>query len=148
MGATMNSMSSGHSRRRGRRFSPLSEINVTPFVDVMLVMLVVFMVTAPLLTVGVNVSLPKTEATALQDDVEPMVVSIDEKGEIFVQEKQVPFDKLVPILISVTQNNRDVKIYIRGEKSLSYESVMRVMGTISAAGFEKVALIADLPNVG
>lgn len=125
----------------------LSEINVTPFVDVMLVLLVVFMVTAPLLTVGVRVNLPRSQATALTSPDEPLVVSLTAEGEIFLQERAVPLENLSAILLTISRNDRDARIYIRGDRGLSYERVMAVMGEISAAGFRRLALLT-LPGKG
>lgn len=137
----------GNGRGNGRkRYQPMSEINVTPFVDVMLVLLVVFMVTAPLLTVGVPVDLPKTEAAQLTDEVEPLVVSVNAQGVIFLQETEVPRENLVPRLNAVTGQRPDVRIFVRGDKAIQYGTVMEVMGLISAAGFTKVALLAEIPD--
>ena len=133
---------------RARRYQPMAEINVTPFVDVMLVLLIVFMITAPLLTVGVPVDLPKTRAAALSDADEPLVVTINAKGAIFLQEHETPIENLVPRLVAVTGANPDIKIFVRGDKVIPYGSVMEVMGAISAAGFKKVSLMAELPKPG
>jgi biopolymer transport protein TolR len=126
----------------------MSEINVTPFVDVMLVLLVVFMVTAPLLTVAVPLDLPKTEARTINADKEPLVVSIDESGKVYLQESATELDDLVEKLKAITGANPDARIFVRGDKSVSYGRIMEVMGTISAAGFNKVALVAELPHPG
>ena len=133
---------------RARRYQPMAEINVTPFVDVMLVLLIVFMITAPLLTVGVPVDLPKTRAAALSEADEPLVVTINAKGAIFLQEHETPIENLVPRLVAVTGANPDIKIFVRGDKVIPYGSVMEVMGAISAAGFKKVSLMAELPKPG
>lgn len=133
-----------HSRRTPYR--PMSDINVTPFVDVMLVLLIVFMVTAPLLTVGVPIDLPKTKAQPLSQPEEPLVISVDAKGEIYIQDTSVPLDSLVPRLMAITQNNADTRIYIRGDRSIDYGRMMQVMGQVNAAGFRRVALIAELPD--
>jgi len=135
----------------GRRHSkfrrpPMSEINVTPFVDVMLVLLIVFMVTAPLLSVGVPVDLPKTKAAQLTDTKEPLMVTIDSKGEIFLQKRPIPIEKLVPQLRAITGANPEARIFVRGDRSIQYGAVMSVMGEISAAGFRKVSLLAELPE--
>ncbi len=135
-------------RRRGARWSPMSEINVTPFVDVMLVLLIVFMVTAPLLTVGVPVDLPKTEARNISEPVEPLVVTVDARGDVYIQETPVELGVLVPRLVAITDNKPDTRIYIRGDRNLQYGRVMQVMSTINAAGFTRVALIAELPAPG
>ena len=134
----------GSSRRRGK-YAPLSEINVTPFVDVFLVLLVVFMVTAPLLAVGVPVDLPKTEAANLEEKEEPITISIDIEGKIFVQETEVSLDDLVPRLLAVSKSRANTRIYVRGDKNVDYGRVLVAMGQITAAGFSKVALISELP---
>jgi biopolymer transport protein TolR len=131
-------------RRQGQQI--MSDINVTPFVDVMLVLLIVFMISAPLLTVGVDVNLPKTEAKNLSDDQKPLVISINHHSKIFIQESPVDLNKLVPRLQAITKNNLEAKIYIRGDEKLSYGQIMMIMGRINAAGFSKVALLADLPD--
>ncbi len=121
----------------------MSEINVTPMVDVMLVLLVIFMVTAPLLTVGVTVDLPKTKASAIPGEDEPLAVSVDVKGDIYLQDAQIELAGLVPRLVAITGNNPEIRIFIRGDKGIDYGRVMEVMGTINAAGFRKVALITE-----
>ena len=122
---------------------PISEINVTPFVDVMLVLLIIFMVTAPLLTVGVQVDLPESAADSLPDDQEPLTISINSKGEIYIQEHQVTYQKMVPKLLAIAKNRTDTRIYVRGDKNINYGRVLEVMGTLSGAGFSKVALISE-----
>ena len=144
----IQSNNNGRIGGRARRYQPMAEINVTPFVDVMLVLLIVFMITAPLLTVGVPVDLPKTRAAALSDADEPLVVTINAKGAIFLQEHETPIENLVPRLVAVTGANPDIKIFVRGDKAIPYGSVMEVMGAISAAGFKKVSLMAELPKPG
>ena len=119
----------------------MSEINVTPFVDVMLVLLIIFMVTAPLLTVGVQVDLPESNADSLQSDNEPLEVTINSKGEIFIQETKITLKELVPKLIAITDNRLDTKIYVRGDEIIDYGRVMKVLGELSGSGFSKVALI-------
>lgn len=128
------------------RYTKMAEINVTPFVDVMLVLLIVFMVTAPLLTVGVPVDLPKTRAATINDTQEPLVVSIDASGTIFLQETAITLEKLIPRLSAITGANPELRIFIRGDSSLAYGEVMTVMGQLSAAGFKKVSLLAKLPE--
>jgi len=132
---------SGGSRITLRRTPPMSEINVTPFVDVMLVLLVIFMVTAPLLTVGVQVDLPKTKASVIKGADEPLAISIDAEGGVFLQDVEIQFEALVPRLIAITGNNPDVRIFIRGDQAIHYGRVMDVMGRINAAGYRKVALV-------
>ena len=122
---------------------PISEINVTPFVDVMLVLLIIFMVTAPLLTVGVQVDLPESAADSLPDDQEPLTLSINAKGEIYIQEHQVTYQKMIPKLLAIAKNRTDTRIYVRGDKNINYGRVLEVMGTLSGAGFSKVALISE-----
>jgi biopolymer transport protein TolR len=138
---------SGPGHRR-RTYQPMSEINVTPFVDVMLVLLIVFMVTAPLLTVGVPVDLPKTEAKAIAEAEEPLVISVNAQGQIFVQDTEVQIENLVPRLRAITENKADTRIYLRGDQSINYGRVMEVMGTVNFAGFTRVALVAELPKRG
>ena len=132
-------------RGGGRRRAPISEINVTPMVDVMLVLLVIFMVTAPLLTVGVPVDLPKTEASVMQGQDEPLVITVNSAGRVFLQETEMTLDVLVARLRAITQNKLDTRIFVRGDKAVVYGRIMEVMGTVNAAGFTKVALIAELP---
>ncbi len=125
------------------RYRPLSEINVTPLVDVMLVLLIIFMVTAPLMTSGVSVDLPKTDAKPLNTDSQPLTVSIDEAGKIFLQDQEVQLPDLVSKLQAIAQNDQDRRIFVRGDKDLTYGRIMEVMGTITQGGFTKVALLAE-----
>ena len=122
---------------------PMSEINVTPFVDVMLVLLIIFMVTAPLLTVGVQVDLPESAADSLSEDQEPLTLTINSKGEVFIQEHQVAFDKIIPKILAIANNRTDTRIYVRGDKTINYGRVLEVMGMLSGGGFSKVALISE-----
>ena len=137
-------MTSGSGRRR--RGGGFSDINVTPFVDVMLVLLVVFMVTAPLLTVGVKVDLPETDAPALAGQDEPLAVTIRADGQIFIQDTEVTLSELAPRLVAITESKPATRIFIRGDRAINYGRVMEVMGTLSAAGFTRVALIAEQPQ--
>ena len=121
----------------------MSEINVTPFVDVMLVLLIIFMVTAPLLTVGVQVDLPESAADSLPEEQEPLELTITAKGEILIQESKVEFEKLVPKILAVSQNRTDTRIYVRGDKTINYGRVLEIMGMLSGSGFTKVALISE-----
>jgi len=146
MAMTMNGGRSGGRLARGHDYRPMSEINVTPMVDVMLVLLIIFMVTAPLLTVGVPVDLPKTKASLIPGKDEPLVITIDGMGRVFLQETEIELDKLVPRLRAITANKRDTRIFVRGDRSVFYGQVMEVMGTVNAAGFAKVALIVELPE--
>ncbi len=148
MGASMaQSDSGGGGRRRGRRrFRPMSEINVTPFVDVMLVLLIIFMVAAPLLTVGVPVDLPETEAGALPGQDEPLAVTIAADGRIYVQDTEVQLTDMTAKLTSITRNNTDVRIFLRADETIDYGAFMGVLGRLNAAGFTRVALVGDLPS--
>jgi biopolymer transport protein TolR len=137
---------SNNNRRLSARYRPMSEINVTPLVDVMLVLLVVFMVAAPLLTVGVPVDLPQTQAPPITEPKEPLVVTINGEGRIFIQETEVPTESLLPRLQAITANNSDAPLYVRGDKAINYGRVVEVMSLISAAGFHKVSLIAEAPK--
>ena len=132
-----------HGRRRGK-IRPMSEINVTPFVDVMLVLLIVFMVTAPLLTVGVPVDLPKTHAQALGQDREPLTVSLRRDGRIYLQNTQVPEDNLVAKLTAISANGYDQRIFVRADKSVNYGGVATVLGLLSEAGFTHIGLVTDV----
>jgi biopolymer transport protein TolR len=126
----------------------MADINVTPMVDVMLVLLIVFMVAAPLLTVGVQVDLPKTQAAAIQGQDEPLAVTIDAKGVIYLQETPVELDQLVPRLQAIAQGAADRRIFVRGDQAINYGKVLEVMGMINAGGFTKVALVGNPPAVG
>jgi biopolymer transport protein TolR len=133
--------------RKGRgRYRPLAEINVTPLVDVMLVLLIVFMVTAPLMTSGVNVDLPKTDAAPLNQDSEPLTVSVNAAGDVYLQDTEVPLTDLVSKLQAAAPNAPDRRIFVRGDKGISYGRIMEVMGTITQGGFTKVALLAEQPS--
>ena len=132
-------------RRSGRR-RPLAEINVTPFVDVMLVLLIVFMVTAPLLTAGVPVDLPKTKAQALSHDREPLSVTIKKDGRIYLQNAPVPADQLVSKLTAIAQNGYSERIFVRGDTAVPYGRVMEVMGMLNSAGFTRIGLVTGPPK--
>jgi biopolymer transport protein TolR len=142
-------MAGGVMNRRGgnsngrARYKPMSEINVTPMVDVMLVLLVIFMVAAPLLTVGVPVDLPQTKAPAITEQKEPLVITVNGEGKLFLQNSVVADEELVPRLQAITKNNPEADIYVRGDRSINYGRVMEVMGMVSAAGFTKVSLITE-----
>src|SRR6202167_1782990 len=125
------------------RYRPLAEINVTPLVDVMLVPLIIFMVTAPLMTSGVSVDLPKTNAQPLNSDSEPLTVTIKADGSIFLQDQPIDISDIVAKLQAIAQNNPDRRIFVRGDKDLAYGRIMEVMGTITTGGFTKVALLAE-----
>ena len=124
----------------------MSEINVTPFVDVMLVLLVVFMITAPLLTVGVPIDLPKTAGSTLQGSEEPLTVSIDDKGKIYLQKTLVKQEELVARMLAISENLTSRRIFVRGDRLVDYGTVMEVMGSLNAAGFNKVALVTEAPG--
>lgn len=143
MGVSLN-RSGRNGRRNGHR--PMGEINVTPFVDVMLVLLIVFMVTAPLLTVGVPVDLPKTQAGQVNADDAPLVVSLQKQGTIYLQDTEIDAENLVPRLRAIAQANNQVRIFVRGDKAVAYGEVLALMGRIQSAGFERVALVAELPE--
>jgi biopolymer transport protein TolR len=133
------------SRGRGRmRRQAMAEINVTPFVDVMLVLLIVFMVTAPLLTVGVAVDLPKTRAPALGQDAEPLSITVQRSGAIFIQKEQIPQAALVDKLRAISANGYDQRIFVRGDDQASYGKVMEVMGILAASGFTRIGLVTDV----
>jgi biopolymer transport protein TolR len=143
--------SAGGRGRRGRRRAVMSDINVTPFVDVMLVLLIVFMVSAPLLTVGVPLDLPQSQAKSLQQNNEPLTVSVTGDGQVFLQKDQIQLDDLIPKLkaiIDARGGNLDELIYVRGDKKVDYGTMMRVMGRISGAGYHKVALITEVEQSG
>ena len=136
--------SGGHRRRR--RHPVMSEINVTPMVDVMLVLLIIFMVSAPLLTVGVPIDLPQTQAKSLDQDKEPLTVSVDEKGKVFLQNSEIAVDELVPKLKAVTEarGGANERIFVRGDRRVDYGTVMKIMGRLSSAGFSRVALVTEV----
>ena len=141
MASALRQLDRGKGRRRVR---PMADINVTPFVDVMLVLLIVFMVTAPLLTVGVPVDLPKTKAQPLSQDREPLTVTLKRDGRIYLQNTPVSEDDLVPRLTAISANGYDQRIFVRGDKAVDYGRVMEVMALISAAGFTHIGLVTDV----
>ena len=130
-------------RRRHRRSRVNSEINVTPLVDVMLVLLIVFMVAAPLLSVGVPIDRPKTDAKALPSQQEPLTVTVDSQGRVFLQEEEVPIEDLIAKLVAVSDTGYDERIYLRGDENSDYGAVMKVMARINAAGFSNLNLVTD-----
>jgi biopolymer transport protein TolR len=138
--------SSGGGRGRGRRKPVMAEINVTPMVDVMLVLLIIFMVSAPLLTVGVPLDLPQTQAKSLDQDKNPLTLSVNLKGEVFLNDSAIALDDLVAKLKAITdaRGGMDERIFVRGDKHVDYGTVMRVMGLLSAAGFRRVALVTEV----
>ncbi len=141
--------SGGSHRGRGAwrsRLKPNSDINITPMVDVMLVLLIIFMVTAPLLTAGVAVDLPKTRARLLSQDKEPLTITIEKSGKIFLQETEISAAELVPRLTAIAENGYDQRIFVRGDKAVDYGTVMQVMGELNAAGFRRIGLVTEPPR--
>ena len=147
MSASVENSGGTRRRQRGRaRRAPMSEINVTPFVDVMLVLLIIFMVTAPLLATGVAIELPKTEAKQLQTGKDPLTITIDSKGKIFLgseEKKPLALEQLVTKLRAIAKGGYSEPIYVRGDRQIDYGRVMQVMGRISEAGFKRVSLVTD-----
>lgn len=131
---------------RGGRRKPMSEINVVPMVDIMLVLLVIFMITAPLLTVGLQVDLPETAAATLPGQDEPLAITVDAEGQIYIQETEVELENLVPRLVAITGNRRETRLFVRGDRRIDYGRVMQVMSAINQAGFQRVALVTRLPG--
>lgn len=144
MGATLATKTRARGRRTGGTYRPMAEINVTPFVDVMLVLLIVFMVAAPLLTAGVPVDLPNSEAKAISDeDNKPIEITVTEKGLTYIGEEEIKDGRLIPLLKAMTEGQADRRIYIRADSALNYGMVMGVIGAVNGAGFTKVALISE-----
>ena len=137
----INLNNSGQTKRR--KYSQMSEINVTPFVDVMLVLLIVFMVTAPLLTVGIPVDLPKVKASALTDQKDPIEITVNLEGEVYIGESLVEVENLIPRINAITERNTEARIYIRGDRVVAYGRVLEIMSIINSAGYIKVALITQ-----
>ena len=131
--------------RNRKRYSQMSEINVTPFVDVMLVLLIVFMVTAPLLTVGIPVDLPKVKASALTDQKDPLEITVKIGGEVYLGESRVEVENLIPRLNAITELNKEARIYVRGDRVVAYGRVMEIMSLVNSAGYIKVALVTQNP---
>jgi biopolymer transport protein TolR len=134
--------------RRRLRGRPMTEINVAPFVDVMLVLVVIFMIAAPLLTVGVPVDLPQAAVDPLNEEKEPLIVTVDAEGRVYLQESEIAQDVLIPRLVAVSEANPDLRVFVRGDRAINYGRVMEIMGLVSEAGFSKVALIAEVPIPG
>lgn len=143
MGASVTGGGRQPGGRRKGRYRPMAEINVTPFVDVMLVLLIVFMVAAPLLVPGVQVNLPKAAAKALPQDNKPLEITIDQNGAIFLVDTEIELEQLVPRLAAISGASRDTLIYIRGDTRLDYGVVMQVLGAINSAGYTRVSLLAN-----
>lgn len=131
-------------RRRAGAYKPLAEINVTPLVDVMLVLLIIFMVTAPLLTVGVPIELPESRAGALPSDKEPLTISVDREGAVYIQDTKIALDELGPKITAIAQAAPDQTIFVRGDRRASYGALMRVMAKLNAAGINKISLVTEL----
>ena len=146
MAMNMAGASGGGGRRGRRRSAPMAEINVTPMVDVMLVLLIIFMVSAPLLTVGVPLDLPQTQAKSLEQDKTPLQLSVDVKGKIFINDTEVSMDELIPKLkaITDTRGGLDERIFMRADKKADYGTVAKVMGLLSGAGFKRLALVTEV----
>jgi biopolymer transport protein TolR len=142
----MNGIASSSGHRRRRRHGVMSEINVTPMVDVMLVLLIIFMVSAPLLTVGVPIDLPQSQAKSMDQDQKPVTVSVNNQGQVFLQETEIPIEELEAKLKAVTEarGGLDERVYVRGDRKVDYGTVMKVMGRLSAAGFRRVALVTEV----
>ena len=139
----MGSSIQNHDRRRRFASAPQSDINVTPFVDVMLVLLVIFMVTAPMLTAGVQVNLPDSKAAPLQGQDEPLTITVTSNGKVFLQKTEISVSELGTKLKAIAGEKKDTRIFVRGDKSVDYGKVMQAVGEINAAGFSKVALITE-----
>ena len=150
MGASINTGGGGGGgrRRRATRHKPMAEINVTPFVDVMLVLLIIFMVAAPLLTVGVPIELPQAKGKQLESNKEPLAISIRANGEVYIGEAKVELNEIAPKLKAIAKNGYDEQIFVRGDKGIAYGMVIRVMGRISAGGFKKVSLVTEVEEGG
>jgi biopolymer transport protein TolR len=146
MGMNMAGSAGGGGRRGRRRVAPMAEINVTPMVDVMLVLLIIFMVSAPLLTVGVPLDLPQTQAKSLEQDKTPLQLSVDVRGKVFINDTEVAINELIPKLRAITdaRGGMDERIFMRADKKADYGTVARVMGQLSAAGFKRLALVTEV----
>ena len=145
MGMSGGAHSGAFGKRRHRRSPVMAEINVTPMVDVMLVLLIIFMVSAPLLTVGVPIDLPQTQAKSLDQDKEPLTISVNEQGKVYLQNSETDVDALIAKLQAIAQarGGTEARIYVRGDKSVNYGTMMKVMGQLSSAGFHRVALVTE-----
>ncbi len=143
MGGSGSGGGGRRSNRRTRRRAALSEINVTPMVDVMLVLLIIFMISAPLLNSGIKINLPKTEAAALKDEGEPVTVSIDKAGQFYVNDDPAAYEQVAPRLLAITRGDTETQIYVRGAGEATWDSVAKVMGKLSSSGFSKISLVTD-----
>jgi biopolymer transport protein TolR len=149
MGASAGGARGGYQRRNSRRRSSggaISEINVTPLVDVMLVLLIVFMVAAPLMTVGVPIELPKTEASQMDSSTEPITISVQEDGKVFLMETEIVLETLAPKLIAIAKNGYEEQLFVRADTSVPYGKVMEVMGLLNGAGYRKIGLVTGTPD--
>ena len=142
----MGLIANKHSGKIQRTYHPMAEINVTPMVDIMLVLLVIFMITSPMMVAGVNVDLPESKANPVQGTDEPLSVTVDRKGKVYLQDNEITLDALIPKLQAIGGEKKDLRIFVRGDKQIDYGKVMNVVGAINAAGFNKVALITDIKN--
>ncbi len=140
-GAAGGGRASGRRGRRRHSHAPMSEINVTPMVDVMLVLLIIFMVAAPLLTVGVPIDLPETRAKAMEGDTEPIAISVKSDGAVYIQDTEIPVDELIAKLGAIAENGYNERIYVRGDQDADYGIIMKVMGQINAAGYKRIGLV-------
>ena len=133
----------GRRGRRGRvRKGPMADMNMTPFIDVMLVLLIIFMVAAPMMTVGVPVDLPETRAKAMEGQTQPITVSVDGQGRIFIQDAELKLDELVPKLQAIAKNGVEERVFVRGDRTTDYGTILRVMGRLNDAGFKKIGLVS------
>jgi biopolymer transport protein TolR len=146
MAGAIQSSTTRSGKRRHVRHRPFSDINVTPMVDVMLVLLIVFMIAAPLLTVGVPVDLPKAQSKPLKGDEEPLTVTVNAAGQIFLQETPVTLDQLVPRLLAIGESGYDQRVYVRGDQNVNYGAIMQVMAQMSNSGFTRIALVNEQPH--
>jgi biopolymer transport protein TolR len=149
MGAGVGTGQGGSGRRgRRRRSLPINDINMTPFIDVVLVLLIIFMVAAPMLTVGVPIELPRTAARQIQDETQPITISVNGRGEIFLQEQRVALEELTERLTAIARNGVDERLFIRGDRGVNYGVVMQVMGLVNRAGFRRIGLVTEQdPNL-
>ncbi len=142
MGMASGGASGGRRGRRRARGGVMSEMNMTPFIDVMLVLLIIFMVAAPMMTVGVPVDLPESRAKAMEGQTQPITVSLDGQGRIFIQDAEMKIDDLVPKLQAIAKNGVDERIFVRGDKATDYGSILKVMGRLNEAGYKKIGLVS------
>ena len=148
MGGIKPGGKSGSGRRGRKRVSAMAEINMTPMVDVMLVLLIIFMVSAPLLTVGVPIDLPETRAQAMEGQTEPIAITVNAQGQIFLQDTEVDINQMVTTLQAIAQNGGETRIFVRGDTTASYGTIMRVMGRLNEAGFRRIGLVTAQGDEG